>query len=287
MRTLNLIGAGRAGQTLARLWSTHGLLQPRAVVCRSLERARAAVDFIGAGQPLAGLEQLPAADLWLIATPDDQIAMAAEQLASNNARGNIAFHLSGSLTAAALAPLRACGMALASTHPIKSFANPALACEQFAGSACGVEGDAVALAQLEPLLQAIGASILHIDPAHKTLYHAGSAIACNFLVTLVEAGVQCLAAAGIPHQAATTALLPLLQGTLDNIGALGTTAALTGPIVRGDSGTVAKHLAAIRADQPDLAELYTCMGRQTLRLAAARLTPEQATALATVLQHKK
>lgn len=287
MHTLNLIGAGRAGQTLARLWSTQGLLQVQAAVCRRLEHAHAAVDFIGSGQPLAGLEQLPAADLWLIATPDDQIAGVAAQLAQNNACGGIAFHLSGSLTAAALTPLRACGMALASTHPIKSFANPALACEQFAGSACGVEGDTAALAQLEPLLQAIGATILRIDPAHKTLYHAGSTIACNYLVTLVEAGVQCLAAAGIPHPAATAALLPLLQGTLDNIGALGTTAALTGPIARGDSGTVTRHLTAIHADLPHLAGLYAGMGRQTLQLAAARLTPEQVAALAAALQQKK
>jgi len=155
MLTLNIIGAGRAAQTLAYLWRQAGLLEIQVVMCRDLQHARQAVEFIGAGTAANNLAPLPSADIWLIATPDDQIQPVATQLAAAGIRGQSAFHLSGSLAAEQLAPLRRCGLMLASVHPIRSFAQPQLAISQFAGTSCGAEGDAAALALLLPLFSGI------------------------------------------------------------------------------------------------------------------------------------
>lgn len=283
MLTLNIIGAGRAAQTLAYLWRQAGLLEIRAVVCRQLQHARQAVTFIGAGKATNELTQLPSADIWLIATPDDQIQPVANQLAAAGIRGQSAFHLSGSLTAEQLAPLRSCGLTLASVHPIRSFAQPQLAISQFAATSCGAEGDAAALALLLPLFSGINAQTFTINSQHKSLYHAGSVMACNYLVSLVEAGLRCFEAAGVSREQAATALLPLLHGTLDNIGKLGTAQALTGPIVRGDAGVVEKHQAALQQNLPQLLPLYQLLGQHTLQLATPQLSTENADALACLL----
>ena len=285
MLTLNIIGAGRAAQTLAYLWRQAGLLEIRAVVCRQLQHARQAVTFIGAGKATNELTQLPSADIWLIATPDDQIQPVANQLAAAGIRGQSAFHLSGSLTAEQLAPLRSCGLTLASVHPIRSFAQPQLGIGQFAGTCCGAEGDAGALALLLPLFSGIGAQTFTIDSQHKSLYHAGSVMACNYLVSLLEAGLQCFEAAGVSREHATTALLPLLHGTLDNIDKLGTAKALTGPIVRGDSSVVEKHQAALQQNLPQLLPLYQLLGQHTLKLASAQLSATALQTLAETLAH--
>lgn len=283
MLSLNLIGAGRAGQTLARLWHQAGLLQIQAVVCRQQAHAEQAVEFIGAGIPTNCLVSRPNAHVWLIATPDDQIANVAGQLAQANVKGSVAFHLSGSLNCDNLATLRGCGLALASIHPIRSFAQPQLACQQFAGTYCGVEGDAAALAVLVPLFQHIGASTFNIEGQHKSLYHAGSVIACNYLVSLLESGLQCFEAAGVSRDQALAALGPLLHGTLDNVAQLGTQRALTGPIVRGDVAVVANHQRALQQSLPHLAPLYQLLGQHTLQLAKPQLPPNIAQQLAILL----
>ena len=283
MLTLNIIGAGRAAQTLAHLWQQAGLLQIQTVLCRQQQHAQQAVELIGAGTATSDLAQSPPADIWLIATPADQIQPVATQLAAMGIHGQSAFHLSGSLTAEHLAPLRACGLALASIHPIRSFAQPQLAISQFAGTCCGSEGDAGALALLLPLFSGIGAQTFTIESQHKSLYHAGSVIACNYLVTLLEAGLQCFEAAGVSREHATTALLPLLHGALNNIGKLGTAQALTGPIVRGDAGVVAKHQTALQQSLPQLLPLYQLLGQHTLQLASTQLSASALQKLAETL----
>lgn len=283
MLTLNLIGAGRAGQTLARLWHQAGLLQIQAVVCRQQAHAEQAVEFIGSGTAASRLSSLPNADIWLIATPDAQIAEVAGQLGQAKIKGDVAFHLSGSLNCDNLALLRGCGLAVASIHPIRSFAQPQLACQRFAGTHCGVEGDAAALAILLPLFQDIGASSFNIDSQHKSLYHAGSVMACNYLVSLLESGLQCFEAAGVSRDHALAALGPLLHGTLDNVAQLGTQRALTGPIVRGDAAVVANHQLALQQSLPQLLPLYQLLGQHTLQLAQPQLPPDVAQQLAMLL----
>ena len=272
--SFNLIGPGRLGRTLSRLWNDAGCIEVKHIVGRQPASAEAAREFIGAGR-VVELAALRPAEITLLAVPDDQLADLVAQLRAQAAvaPGGLVFHCSGALASGVLAPLAEAGARIASIHPLKSFAAPARAMLDFAGTCCGGEGDAAALAELEPLFAAIGGRCFRLEASRKTLYHAGAVLACNTLTALMEAALQSLAAAGLPREAAWPALRPLLDGTLDNIGALGTAAALTGPLARGDANVVAAQLQALTRTDPALAEAYRSLSLIALQLAAGQLEP--------------
>jgi len=269
---LNVIGCGKAGRTLARLWLTHGLVRPGGVLNRSLESSRQAVAFLGAGTPVADYAQLPEAELVMISAADRAIGPCAEQLraAGKLARGCVVFHLSGCLPSTVLDPVREAGARTASLHPIKSFADPAAAAGSFAGTCCCLEGEPEACRRLRSLVEPLGAKVLPVGTQAKALYHAGTVVACNYLTALLEAAFRCLEQAGIDRREAAELLHPLVRETAENVFRLGTEKALTGPISRGDQFTVAAHLEALAGDDAQsrlLRAVYVQLGRVALQLA--------------------
>ena len=130
-----------------------------------------------------------------------------------------------------------------------------------------MEGDDQALALLQPAFESIGARCFRIDASGKSLYHAASVIACNYLVTLEEISLQTFEAAGIGRETALQILGPILRGTVENILALGTTGALTGPVARGDVSIVERHLQALEQWNPEVAALYRRLGMVTADLS--------------------
>lgn len=268
--TLNIIGAGRLGKTLAHLWQQSGTVRIQAVCNRSLASSQRAAGFIQAGQAHEDYAQLPRADLWLLACGDDQLGHCCQQLCAQHAFSGqeIMFHCSGALTAQeALAPAQTVGLHIASIHPIKSFADPQQAVHSFGGTHCGMEGDEAALNQLIPLFENIGAQLFAIKAQAKTLYHAASVIACNYLVALQELSIQTYQQAGVEREQAMQILQPIVQDTVGNIFTLGTQAALTGPIARGDVRTVTKQLVALQSWQADYADIYRLLGKVATQLA--------------------
>jgi len=288
--TLNLIGAGRVGQTLARLWTQGGVFAVQDVLTTSMASAQGACDFIGAGTPAPSLGSMRSADVWLIATTDAQIATAAAALAAHAARMTtpspvrqaaaaapataqetpstpIAFHCSGALPASVLAPLTALGWQVASAHPILSFANAEAACAQFAGTPCALEGDATARAQLQAAFTAIGAQCFEVRSQDKLLYHAAAVFATNFLPVLQSVAEDAWRATGVPE-----ALLPhlrasLLNNAVANITRLGPQGALTGPAARGDTAAIARQAAAVSAWDEKSGAAYVALSDLALRLA--------------------
>ena len=140
--TLNIIGAGKLGRSLGRLWQQSGSFVIGSVMNRSRDSAEQACSFIGAGRPCTEISALQPATTWLIATPDDHIASTCEHLAGSGllAPGSVVFHCSGALPAAMLAPASTGGASIASIHPIRSFALPIRELQDFAGTWCGAEG---------------------------------------------------------------------------------------------------------------------------------------------------
>nr|WP_314625228.1 Rossmann-like and DUF2520 domain-containing protein [uncultured Noviherbaspirillum sp.] len=267
--TLNLIGSGHVAKTLGRLWHRQGHIELRDVLSRTVSNTKSACDFIGGGRPLDNYADLGVADMTLIATPDDQIATCCERLAASGVirPGTVVFHCSGSLSSAVLAPAASCGALTASVHPVRSFASPEQAALSFAGTWCGVEGDEAALAVLRPLFTGIGARLVDIDPAAKTVYHAAAVFACNYVVTLLDIAVQAYGHAGIPEDVAMQMMAPLVSKTVDQAFAAGTAAALSGPIARGDMATVERQQAAVSAWDGDKGALYELLAKETVALA--------------------
>lgn len=279
MPTLNLVGAGRVGQTLARLWHRQGVFAVQDVRTRSLDSATAACRFIGAGTPVDSLSALRPADVWMLAVPDAQIGAAAQALATQVAdQGHGAcaqatptiFHCSGAQGSALLQPLAALGWNTASAHCILSFASAEVACQQFPGTACALEGDAAALALLQPVFEAIQAHCFTVAGADKLLYHAAAVFATNFLPVLQQVAEDAWAATGVP-----AALLPqlraaLLHNAVANITRLGPQGALTGPAARGDRAAIARQAQAVAQWDVQAGAAYEALSALALRMANSK-----------------
>jgi predicted short-subunit dehydrogenase-like oxidoreductase (DUF2520 family) len=271
MKTLNLIGAGKLGKVLGRLFYEHQVLRIQQIVCRKQEHGQQAAVFIGdaQAQALTDWSLMQAADVFCLAVPDDAIVDVAERLAQTGLiqQGSIVFHCSGSKTSEILRVLSACGASVASVHPVKSFANPDKLILEFVGTLCGIEGDAYAVEQLSAVFERIGARMLPISSNNKLTYHAGSVFASNYLVSLMELAIQAYQHAGISKEVAYELAQALATATLQNVFQLGTQAALTGPIQRGDMVTVQTQLAQLQNTDEQLAHMYQAFIAPTMQLA--------------------
>ena len=278
--TVALIGPGKLGCAVAR--RLHDADYPfAAVISRDRLRAVEACNFIGSDATIASLKLQDAAKakIILLAVPDDQIENQAKTLQTSvelSAEQTL-IHFSG-LHSAALMRLKSSAAQLLSIHPLLPFADRQLATTKLSGCPCALEGDSTALALGEELIAAIGGAPFAIASDKKALYHTSASIAANFLVTLLGTARDLLSQCGIDQEQAIPLLVPLVQASLDNTVQLGPEAGLTGPIVRGDRGTVQQHLQALEKSAPDFLPLYRLLGGKTVELAvnSGRLAPELA-----------
>jgi predicted short-subunit dehydrogenase-like oxidoreductase (DUF2520 family) len=212
----------------------------------------------------------------MIATPDKDIPAVTQQLATSSALEHHAtvFHCAGSKNSQVLSILSNKTRNLASLHLIRSFADPAHAVQSFNGTFCGIEGSPSARVILEPLLSQIGARIFEISSDSKMLCHIGHVFASNYLVVLIDCAQRLYSKAGIPDFIAQEFMQSILEGTLRNTSLLGTTSALTGPIVRGEEELVQEQLSALASiSDPSLSHLlnlYRALAEGALVLAQDR-----------------
>jgi predicted short-subunit dehydrogenase-like oxidoreductase (DUF2520 family) len=273
MQTLNLIGAGRVGQTLAHLWHARQVFAVQHIHTRHSESAQTACDFIGAGKPVATISAMTAADIWMLAVPDADIAQAAAALAAHATAHALppamALHCSGALTTDVLAPLKELGWQVASAHCILSFATPTLAVQQFPGTACALEGDADACVLLRDAFTRIGAHCFDVASTDKVLYHAAAVFATNFLPVLESLAESAWQATGVPASLIPALRASLMSNTVANINRLGPAAALTGPAARGDVAAITRQAQVVRAWDPQAGAAYEALSTLALRIANA------------------
>ncbi|MCE5328520.1 MAG: DUF2520 domain-containing protein [Planctomycetaceae bacterium] len=229
------------------------------------------------------------AELVLLTVGDDVIESVCSQLSRAKAfkRGSVVAHCSGALSSEILAAAREeCGCHIGSMHPLQTFPTVEAAIAAIPGSYCFCEGDALAVESLKAFAARIGARAVVMDSGGKALYHAAAVMACNYLTTLLECGLELMGEAGIERELAKKALLPLVCSTLDNNAMLGPAGALTGPIVRGDTATVGRHMAALRGRT---AALYRAAGLKTIELALKKgsIDAAKADALRKILSEGK
>lgn len=266
--TTNIIGAGRLGKTIGRLLVLKTNATILGVCNRSQKSADEAVAFVGQGRACESIRELPATDLILISTADEQIRECVTELIDSPQlrSGTVVAHCGGAISSEILSPLRDKGCSIASMHPMHSFADPKVSVEHFAGTFCALEGDTPAVAMLEGLLTKIGALISHIDPSMKALYHAGGVMASNYLVTLFDKAVLCLESSGASHDAAKQIAFSLMNNSLQNLSEVGSARkALTGPIMRGEADVVAMHVDAMPNEI--VSRMYKALGLATFDIA--------------------
>lgn len=272
MKKLNIIGAGRVGRTLASLWEEKRTFAMQDVLDGTPHGARSAVAFVGDGRAVSRLEEMRAAEVWMLTPPDGRIAHCCEALAASGIlrSGDIVFHCSGALASAELKSAAARGALTASVHPLKSFADSRDAVRTFTGTHCAAEGDREALETLRPAFERIGGRVSELDPKFKTVYHTASVIVCNYLTALMEVGLRCYEKSGLSRETALAMMEPLVRETVDNVFKLGTVKALTGPIARGDDAVVAHQLEALAAWDARIGDIYKELGSVALDLAHAQ-----------------
>jgi predicted short-subunit dehydrogenase-like oxidoreductase (DUF2520 family) len=244
-------------------------VQVQDLYSRSFSSAEQAAQFVGAGQPVAELAHMRAANVWLLSVPDAQVAAAAQALAEAQGAklaGAIVFHNSGFLSAAELQPLQDLGCHVASAHPVLNFASPDTGVRQFAGTPCGLEGDAPALAWLHNALNAIGGRCFEIASADKPLYHAAAVFSSNFTVVLQGIAQDAWRSAGVPPELMRPLTEALLKSTVDNVLAMGPAKALTGPAARGDTAVVQAQGEVVKQWNAPAGEVYGLLSQLAAEL---------------------
>jgi predicted short-subunit dehydrogenase-like oxidoreductase (DUF2520 family) len=262
-RTLALIGPGRAGTTVAL-----GLLDLGWRATAVAGRAPDAVSTTTAAICLNARATLVSevatgADLVVIATPDRAIEGAALTAANSMESGALVIHLAGSRGVDVFGPLREKrpDVRVGALHPLQSFPSTSAGVERLMGAWAAVAGDP----EVAGLAHALGLRTFDVPDSDRVRYHAAAVVASNHLVALLGQVERLAASAEVPFDA----FAPLVRASVENAFALGPAAALTGPVERGDLGTVEGHLAAL---DPAERDAYRSLAREAARLTGRRDT---------------
>jgi predicted short-subunit dehydrogenase-like oxidoreductase (DUF2520 family) len=268
---VGVIGAGRVGAVLGAALAAagHEVVAASGLSAASAERAARLLP----GVPLLHADQVvAAADLVVLAVPDDTLAGLVAGLAETGAwrAGQLAFHTSGAHGLAVLAPAQLSGVLPLALHPAMTFTGAPEDADRLDGAPWGVTSRPEHRPVAETLVLEMGGEPFFVAEADRGLYHAALVTGANHLVTLVAEAADLLRAAGVGDP--SRVLGPLLTAALDN-GLRRGDRGLTGPVVRGDVGTVADHLATLNDRAPESVAAYVAMAQRTTEraLAAGRL----------------
>ncbi|MFL4948976.1 Rossmann-like and DUF2520 domain-containing protein [Streptomyces sp. MMS24-I31] len=281
--TVGVVGAGRVGPALAASLQLAGH-RPVAVSGVSDASRRRAGLMLPEVPLVPPAEVLQRADLVLLTVPDDALPGLVEGLAGTGAvrPGQLLVHTSGRYGAKVLDPALRAGALPLALHPAMTFTGTQVDVQRLAGCSFGVTAPGELRMAAEALVIEMGGEPEWIAEEMRPLYHAALALGANHLVTLVAQSMELLRAAGVV--APDRMLGPLLGAALDNALRSGD-AALTGPVARGDAGTVAAHVTELRRHAPHTVAGYLAMARATADRALAHglLVPELAEDLLDVL----
>ncbi|WP_354641192.1 Rossmann-like and DUF2520 domain-containing protein [Kitasatospora camelliae] len=283
---VGVVGTGRVGPALgaALQLAGHRVVAASGVSSASRRRAEALLPGVRLVTPP---QVLAAADLVLLTVPDDVLAELVAGLASTGAirPGQIVVHTSGAHGVAVLEPAARAGALPLALHPAMTFTGTSVDVARLAGCPFGVTAPEELRPVAEALVVEMGGEPAWVPEQVRAMYHTALAHGANHLVTLVAQAMELLRAAGVAEPGQM--LGPLLGAALDNALRSGDLA-LTGPVARGDGGTVRRHLEQLATVAPDIGQAYRAMARATAQRAvrSGTLKPEPAAALLDVLNEE-
>ncbi|MBE3115065.1 MAG: DUF2520 domain-containing protein [Actinobacteria bacterium] len=276
---LCVIGAGRVGTTISYTLAEKELpnIKLKAISSKSMESLNRAKKILGS--KAAGViftrensKAVLLANCILICTPDDVINSVCRDIfkdKSKDFKNYYAIHFSGSKSLEVLNSARAAGAEIASIHPLKSFASIEEAIKSLPGTIFGITYSSTESKKMaEFLVKSLGGGIIEVENNKKPLYHAAACVASNYLVTLINYAVLIHKKMGIKPEDSLKGLMGLVESTVSNIKKMGTEKSLTGPIARGDVGTIKEHVKSFNEffSKEDSA-LYRMMGSETIKIA--------------------
>jgi predicted short-subunit dehydrogenase-like oxidoreductase (DUF2520 family) len=268
MLRVGFIGAGTVGTALAIRLAEKGY-DITAVNSRTPASAQRLAQRVEGCRVCDDKDQVAAlAELIFVTTPDSAIASVVESTVWR--AENRVVHCSGVDSVDILEPARAMGAQVGGFHPLQSFASVDAAIQNIPGSTFALEAKEPLLTELTAIAETMDGNWVRLGPGDKVLYHAAAVIACNYFYTLVKMANDLWEQFGADPSQSTPALLPLIQGSVNNLANVGLPQALTGPIARGDTGTIKKHLEALKTRAPDLVPAYKELGLMTIPIALAK-----------------
>lgn len=281
-RSAVIVGPGRVGTALAL-----GLADAGYHVAGVAGRGTAAVEAFTARFPDADAapvaEVAPHGGLVVIAVGDDDLEAVLRDAARDDAvtPGSRWVHVSGQHGLDVLRPVRLAGARGAALHPAQTFPDADTGYAALPGTAWAVTADPPDLGWARVLVTELRGSPFGVRGDARALYHAGLTVGSNATAGVVTLAGDLLRGAGIEDPAAF--LQSLVRSSADNATARGAEA-LTGPVRRGDAGTVAAHLAELERDWPEAASAYRALSRLLLSQSRrAGLDPDLADRLAEIL----
>lgn len=268
-KTVAIVGAGKVGSALARAFHSRGYELVGIASKTHASASKLAAEFnVPAGIKAAPFTKY--AQIVIIATPDRTIHSIVTEIAQDGGfgPGQVVLHTSGAISVETLEPARTAGAFTGSLHPLQSFTEGENSQDKMTGAYFALSGQKQALEQAEKIVAELNGHSFIILDQDKPLYHAAACITSNYMVSLMHWATQIYGQFGLSPQQATMALLPLLQGTMDNIQKFGPVDALTGPISRGDGITIKSHLEVLGKEK----ELYAALGLYTVDIALEKGT---------------
>lgn len=265
MMRIGWIGAGKVGFTLGKYFAAHEI-PLSGYYSRSAESAAEAAAFTGSRQFATIPELLSESDVVFLTVPDGSIMEVFRTLRESDISGKQICHCSGALSAEEAFPdIAAYGAEGYSLHPLFPVSSKYHSWLEMGNAWFCIEGSAAHLQDWQTFLEQLGNPVRILRADDKTAYHAACAIASNLICALIAESTGLLETCGFSDEDARAALAPLIQANIRNILQYGAVRALTGPVERGDCGTVQKHLSVL-TEHTDR-ELYRAVSRKLVSLA--------------------
>ncbi|MCU0504596.1 MAG: DUF2520 domain-containing protein [Chloroflexi bacterium] len=265
---LGIVGAGPVGTALGVAFSRAGW-HVGAVASRDAERRRRFASLVPGARALPEAQAIvDECHLVVVAVPDDAVASVARGLRLYS--GQAIVHTSGALGAEVLAPSLAAGTQAGGFHPLIAFADVDRAVAALRGATVAVEAEPPLLGLLGEMASSVGAHPVVIPHGAKAAYHAAAVLAAAGTIALLDSIASLGRVAGLDEAQSLAVYLPLVENTIGNARALGLARALTGPMTRGDVGTLEAHAATLAAHAPDVAALHREVSLRAIAIAEGR-----------------
>jgi predicted short-subunit dehydrogenase-like oxidoreductase (DUF2520 family) len=264
---IGFIGAGRTASALAVALSRAGY-DVTSVASRAQASAIELASRLPACEPCENPQDVvDNCDLVFVTTPDEAIESTAATLRWRP--GVAVVHCSGALSRDALRTAAAQGADTGCLHPLQTFASRDAA-PDLRGTYFAVEAEGALDAIVRAMAEALGGTAITLRSEDRALYHASAVLASNYVVTLLKLATDLWLRFGYDRGTALQALLPLLRGAVDNLGAQGLPGALTGPVARGDVDVVRRHVEALSHASPEVLDVYRALGVAALPVGLAK-----------------
>lgn len=260
---IGFIGAGKAGFTLGKYFCEHDL-NVIGYYSKNFQSAAQAAEFTNTKCYYDLKSIVEASDILFLTVPDRAIEEIWECIQKLSIKNKIICHCSGSLSSAVFSNIENHQSYGYSIHPLFAISDKLNSYKEISGAFFTLEGSKEHLEEMKILLEQLGNPVQVISSGSKTIYHCGAVFASNFVVALMQTGMDLLCSCGFDQDSAAAALRPLLLGSVQNIIRQGTVYSLTGPVERCDLGTIKEHLNSIEESEK---ELYVLLSNKLVEIA--------------------